>query len=536
MKMSSGFSSNFNNLITNIFTRTNQQYYAQFSFADLWTFGTSIKHESGSGFTNSGTAITSIIGLLKYDGDNSNLYDCLEYALIGQQPAAISGIADTTLITTYKDYLSDENLIRLDLLKTRYKNESNKQLNLIPKTGSSTGSTLTFSTDGTNTFTWNTTDYPYAEVVKNGTTLGSGFTVIPSTGKVSFTSSIGSTDLVVVYLRQDWNGLADTIPTNATVSKYMMERLANSYIPLTFVVSDADNNTTVSLKNFEDNINFSWENQGTKLIAFGVDDKTNSGSLRQLVQNTSGLYFDASFSYWAGITTSLLHGGVNSLFAGYWKKDVEFDTPKFIKSITTAYTVSTGQSVDSSCTVKYKYSSDKKNYSDWITLTSTSTLNKEITNLNFQIDMTEGWNNATSLPISPYVTQLYYTEVSPSVNYLFTTALTSTDDIFEYILSTDYSDTDKAKLSWGICKGNSTNWNDYEELIKNKNGIISSRQRSYKYTNAAFFEKLTCIKSVNNNFTYFAYNNNERFTWLLTDTVEVYLKFFTCCFKSLHTR
>ena len=523
MKMSSGFSSNFNNLITNIFARTNQQYYAQFSFADLWTFGTSIKHETGSGFTNSGTAITSIIGSLKYDGDDSNLYDCLEYALIGQQPAAISGIADTTLISTYKDYLSDENLIRLDLLKTRYKNESNKQLNLVPKTGSSTGSTLTFSTDGTNTFTWNTTDYPYAEVVKNGTTLGSGYTVIPSTGKVSFTSSIGSTDLVVVYLRQDWNGLADTIPANSTVSKYMMERLANSYIPLTFVVSDADNNTTVSLKKFEDNINYSWDNQGTKLVAFGVDDKTNSGSLRQLVQNTSGLYFDASSLYWAGITTSLLHGGVNSLFAGYWKKEVEFDTPKFIKSITTAYTVSTGQSIDSSCTVKYKYSSDKKNYSDWINLTSTSTLNKEITNLNFQIDMTEGWNNATSLPVSPYVSQLYYTEVSPAVNYLFTTAFTSTDDIFEYILSTDYSDTDKAKLSWGICKGNSTNWNDYEELIKNKNGIISSRQRSYKYTNAAFFEKLTCIKSVNNNFTYFAYNNNERFTWLLTDIVEVYL-------------
>ena len=523
MQMSSGFSSSFNNLITNIFARTNQSSYAQFSFADLWTFGTSIKYETGNGFTNSGTAITSITSALKYDGNNSNLFDCLEYALIGQQPAAISGIADTTLISTYKDYLSDENLIRLDLLKTRYKNESDKQLNLVPKTGSSTGSTLTFSTDGTNTFTWNTTDYPYAEVVKNGTILGSGYTVIPSTGKVSFTSSIGSTDNVVVYLRQDWNGLADSIPTNSTVSKYMMERLASSYIPLTFVVSDADNNTTVSLKNFEDNINYSWQNQGTKLVAFGIDDKTNSGSLRQLVQNTSGLYFDASSSYWAGITTSLLHGGANSLFAGYWKKEVEFDTPKFIKSITTAYTVSTGQSVDSSCTVKYKYSSDKKNFTDWTILTSTSTLNKEITNLNFQIDMTEGWNNATSLPVSPYVSELYYTEVSPVVNYFFTTALTSTDDIFEYILSTDYSDTDKAKLTWGICKGNSTNWNDYEELIKNKNGIISSRQRSYKYTNALSYQKLICIKSVNNNFTYFVYNDNTRFTWLLSDTVEVYL-------------
>jgi hypothetical protein len=401
MQMSSGFVSGFNNLFTNILNRTNQAINGQLSYVDLWTFGTSIKHETGNGFTNSGTAITSIIGSLKINGENSNLYDCLEYALIGQQPAAI--------------------------------------------------------------------------------------------------------------------------PNSSIDSKQELDALSSSYIPLTFIVSDADNNTTVSLKSIEDNINYSWNNRGTKLVAFGVDDKTNTGSLRQLVQNTGGLYFDASSSYWSGITTALLHGGSNTLFAGSWNKSVEFVTSKFIKSITTTYTVSTGQSVDSSCIVKYKYSSDKKNYSDWNILTSTSTLNKEITNLSFQIDMTEGWNNATSLPVSPYVSQLYYTEVSPAVNYFFTTALTSADDIFEYILSTDYSDTDKAKLTWGICKGNSTNWNDYEELIKNKNGIISSRQRSYKYTNALFYDKLTSIKSVNNNFTYFVYNDNARFTWLLSDTVEVYL-------------
>jgi len=401
MQMSSGFVNGFNNLLTNILNRTNDPVNGQLSFVDLWTFGTSVKHETGNGFTNSGTAITSIIGSLKLDGEDSNLYDCLEYALIGQQPAAI--------------------------------------------------------------------------------------------------------------------------PNSSIDSKQEMDLLSSSYIPLTFIVSDADNNTTVSLKSIEDNINYSWNNRGTKLVAFGVDDKTNTGGLRQLVQNTDGLYFDASSSYWSGITTALLHGGSNALFAGSWNKSVEFYTSKFIKSITTAYTVSTGQSVDSSCIVKYKYSTDKKNYSDWNILTSTSTLNKEITNLSFQIDMTEGWNNATSLPVSPYVSQLYYTEVSPAVNYFFTTALISTDDIFEYILSTDYSDTDKAKLTWGICKGNSTNWNDYEELIKNKNGIISSRQRSYKYTNALFYDKLTSIKSVNNNFTYFVYNDNARFTWLLSDTVEVYL-------------
>ena len=401
MQMSSGFVSGFNNLLTNILSRTNHPSNGQLSYVDLWTFGTSVKHETGNGFTNSGTAISSIISSLKINGENSNLYDCLEYALIGQQPAAI--------------------------------------------------------------------------------------------------------------------------PNNSIDSKQELDIMASSYIPLTFIVSDADNNTTVSLKSIEDNINYSWNNRGTKLVAFGVDDKTNTGSLRQLVQNTDGLYFDASSTYWSGITTALLHGGSNTLFAGSWTKSVEFATSKFIKSISTAYTVSTGQSVNSSCTVKYKYSTDKKNYSDWITLTSTSTLNKEITNLSFQIDMTEGWNNSTSLPVTPYVSQLYYTEVSPAVNYLFTTALTSTDDIFEYILSTDYIDIDKAKLTWGICKGNSTNWNDYEELIKNKNGVISSRQRSYKYTNALFYDKLTCIKSVNNNFTYFVYNDNARFTWFLSDTVEVYL-------------
>ena len=195
-------------------------------------------------------------------------------------------------------------------------------------------------------------------------------------------------------------------------------------------------------------------------------------------------------------------------------KAVEFDNPKFIQSVNTAYTVSTGQSVDSSCTVKFKYSEDKENFSDWITFTSSYTLNKNITNLEFNIDMAEGWNNATSTAISPYVSQLYYTEVSPAVNYLFTTALTSSEDIFEYIISTNYSD-DKSTLTWGICKGDSTNWNDYEELIINKNGILVSRQRSYKYSNSLSYDKLSCIKSINDNYTYFVYNNGDKFRDIL---------------------
>jgi hypothetical protein len=54
-------------------------------------------------------------------------------------------------------------------------------------------------------------------------------------------------------------------------------------------------------------------------------------------------------------------------------------------------------------------------------------------------------------------------------------------------------------------------------VLKHKNA------KSILDENNLFYEKLTCIKSVNNNFTYFVYNDNARFTWLLTDTVEVYL-------------
>jgi hypothetical protein len=72
MQMSSGFVNGFNNLLTNILNRTNDPVNGQLSFVDLWTFGTSVKHETGNGFTNSGTAITSIVGSLKLDGENSN--------------------------------------------------------------------------------------------------------------------------------------------------------------------------------------------------------------------------------------------------------------------------------------------------------------------------------------------------------------------------------------------------------------------------------------------------------------------------------
>jgi len=185
--------------------------------------------------------------------------------------------------------------------------------------------------------------------------------------------------------------------------------------------------------------------------------------------------------------------------------------------------VSTGQSVDSFCLVEYRYSKDRKTYSSWASFASTTLINKELTNLDFRISLSEGWNNATSTRVVPYVQTLYYTEVTPSVDYLFSDALSTVDDISEYILSTNYTDNNISKLTWGICKGDSTNWNDFEEILSCKNGVLASRQKSYKFTKTVNKTNLICLKSPNNNRTFFVYENGERYTWKITDTVSVYI-------------
>lgn len=508
----------FINFINSLWSRTSGRTYQ-----DLWTLGTETSHKSSLGFTNSGTAITNLVANLTFEGEKTNLYETLEYALIGQQPSAISGISSTSEITSVRDYLYSNSLLRINDLKLRYKNESGKQLSLIPITGS-TGSTITISSDGTNTFTWNTSEYPFIEILKNSSVLGSGYTTSPGTGQITFTTPIVATDTLEVYLRQDWDGTYSTIPSNVTVSNYMMERWGKSFIPLVNLVSDFDSDEVVNQTKLIERINYSWNNQGTKLLSFNIDENANAGVIRTINQETAGLNFDAnSDTYWNNINTALLHGGANSLFTGSWSKNIEFDESKFIKSVTTSYVVSTGQSVDSSCLVEYRYSKDRKTFSSWASFASTTLINKELTNLDFRISLSEGWNNSTSTKVVPYVQTLYYTEVSPSVDYLFSDALSTVDDISEYILSTNYSDSTICKLTWGICKGDSTNWNDYEEILSGKNGVLSSRQKSYKFTQTINKDNLICLKSPNNNRTFFVYENGNRITWKLSDIVSVFI-------------
>ena len=498
------------------------------SLNDLWTYGSTVIHRSSLGFTNSGIAITSS---LVYFGENTNTEQAIDIASIGLQPQGVvdifetgSSIANTQQISKVRDYLQERSLLRLSDIKTRYANESGLQLTLSPKTSASTGTTLYFSTDDTNTFTWNTVKYPYAEVVKNSAVLSSGFTVLPSQGAVSFTSAITSSDTVVLNLREDWDGGISTIPYSSSASSYMIERWSKSYIPIISVLTDGDDNTSNDYKSLSETLQTAWGNQGVKPLVFVTDKSSKTQKLRTLTTDNDGLLFETlSASDWTSANTSLIHGGANNLFTGTWNKEIKFETLKYIKSVHTNYTVSSGESVDSTCVVRFKYSVDKKTYSDWIILTSSYTLDKFVSGFIFDIVMKEGWNNGTSSAVKPYVQQLYYIEVDPITDYIFSNNITLNGNIINYILSTDYDDYLKSNLSWGVCQGNSTNWNDYTPLLTNKNGTLSNRQKSYKFVPQQTFEKLTCAKSNNNDVLYFAFNNGTKFTWSSDDTVKVYI-------------
>ena len=534
------FKTKFNSIIDTLTTRTRKTIdsytspgnttVSDLNLYDLWTFGTSIKHLSSTGFTGSGTAVTNYITNLRLQGTVSELFDTINIASVGLEKQSIkdlcqTGIASTdqARLTIIRDYLAENSLLRLSEIKEKYKNFSGKQVTLSPKTGSSTGTTLTFSVDDNNTFSWNTTLFPYAEVVKNDTVLTSGYTLLPTSGQVSFTSAIASTDVVVLNLREDWDGSIDTIPSNSSASEYMLEKWAKSYIPVMFAVSDGDNNSTNPTE-IINNIKFSWNGNGSKFAYFNPDKTGDKDYLRLIDQNLDSLYFDVNNnSAWDDAKNSLLHGGSNNLFSAKWTKNIEFSEAKFLKSLTTEYVSSTGQSVDSSVLVEFRYSTDKNNYSDWASITTTADLNKEITNLNFKITLKEGWNYHNSTRVVPYVKKLYYTEVSPAINYLFSDPISNPNNILEYILGTDYSDYTKAKLTWGVCQGNSTNWNDFVEIYSNKNGILANRQKSFKYTSPEIFDNLVAVKSSDNDYNYIIYNNGVKFTWSLIDSVEVYV-------------
>lgn len=320
-----------------------------------------------------------------------------------------------------------------------------------------------------------------------------------------------------------WDETKLDIPNSELASKLLLNKFAGSYVPICIILTDGENNSQSTLQYLKELSLQNWNELGFKYVVFNLGKDGSQVSLNDLVLENNGYHFTIdNDTEWDNATNSLLHGGSNSLFKGEWNRLYSYNEKKFVKSINTTYTVSSGQTVDSACVVKFRYSEDFINFSNWITLTSGTayTLNKFITDIEYQIDMTEGWTG--SAVIAPYVSQLYHTEVSPSTIYLYSDPITTDGYINEYLLTTNAEHFENVEIDWAISRVDSTNWNKYEKIITNRYSVLNQRQKTYNKSSAVSYSNLTLQQYGDDLYKFYVINNSSIFTWADNYTISVY--------------
>lgn len=333
-------------------------------------------------------------------------------------------------------------------------------------------------------------------------------------------NSLRLSDIVTRYQNEakdsSWNLSAATISQNSFARLYMVERFASTYTPVMFCITDGDNNTDTSISDLIRKAEISWKNLGSKIIVIYNSDTANQKYLNDLAYQSGGqVYITANSASWTNLINDLKPLADNSLYTGYWTKSYEFINKKYIKTINTTYTTPS----NSLCSVKFRYSTDYKNYSAWISIISAIPyeLNLLVTNIDYKIEMSQEY---TSISYYPYVQTLYHVESEPSTYYIFSKEITTSKNINEYVFTSNIESFNNAKFEWGICRGDSLYWNDYNTVINGRNGILPNRQKSVQFT--PIVDEKNLSTSTTDYFSYDVYKNNSIFTWDSSSIVSVY--------------
>jgi len=529
------YQTNIRSLYSNLVARTNKLIgttSTQFTAADLWTFGTKINEKTKTGFTTSFTAVDNYLAALKRKGNLSELNDALDISMVGLSYQSIIDMIiktnDTTgnisRADTIRQYLQSINSLRLNDIKSRYKTETSKQNTLAPQPGYTTGYTIYLTLNGTTRYIWSTSIYPYAEVVKNGIILTPtvDYTISPTLGKLDLVIELTSNDTLEVNLRQDWDGTAATIAYSEDPRYFMVERWAKTYIPLLLCVSDGDNVSSEILANIISNSDTLWNDLGIQSLLFSNSSSANQKNLLPLTVEAKGKYFQInSNSDWADTINSLLPGGVNNIFKGTWSRKFSYDLPQFVKYVYNSSVVSSGELIDSTATVRFRYSTDRINYSSWITVPNFTNyyLNKEITDIEYDLTLTEGWNGITA--INPIVSELYHVVIIPAERYYYSETYDTSGMLFEYILASNLLAPETSRISWAICRGDSLDWEDYTPIINNRNGVLPNRQNSIQFTNELLYQNLPTTSTNQIEFT--VLKDGAAFKWTDKAIVAVFV-------------
>jgi hypothetical protein len=519
-------------IISDFWTRTDTTVDGQpysLNYGDFWQFGTSIQNRS-TGYTSDANKLINYAVALKERGNNSELMETVSSAIAGLSPQAIiesvlqAGdlAGNQSRVSTLVQYHSDRGILRLEDIRDWYAAQPNVQVQLEGHAAIAPNQyNLRLPSSGSN-FLWSSLTYPYVEVLDNNSLVDPiDYSINPSTGVL--TTLLTVTDLVV-NLRVDWDGTEDGISASDTASLFVVERWAKSFLPAALIFADGDNSSTTLAETVAIQANSTWDDDGIKLLCFALGRSHFASGLKTLANDTNGQYFDISNGVngqdWDTAADSLLHGGTNSLFKAHWNRVYDFTEPTWIKEILAVFDQPTGAIRDSSAIVKFRWTQDRLNWSSWMFLDDGIffDVNELLLGIEYDIELQDGWTGTAT--VRPEITLLYHVAVTPSKQYLVTQPYDIDGMLFEHILSSESNLPREARMTWGISRGDSTDWAYFEPVFNHRNGALANRQQSILFTKEITRSNLKTTTT--DNLVYQVYEENSALArWTSDDLVQV---------------
>lgn len=321
------------------------------------------------------------------------------------------------------------------------------------------------------------------------------------------------------------NQTADTICFYNDVSEFVVNRWANSFTPMAMIIADGDNSSSDSVNQSVQAAQGAWNDTGAPVFTFGIGSSHKETYLRTMSSESLGRHFHiASGNDWDDAKTSLLHNGTNSLFTATWSKTFDYDDPTWISQIDAVYSPSTPGGNGKSCVVQARWSFDRLNFTPWATIETAVPfiIKEEILVLEYKITLKDGWTG--SAPDKPFVTSLTHTIVSPSIQYLFTPSQPINGMMFETLLTATQFLPETARATWGICRGESTDFADFSPVHTTRKSALPNRQQGVLFTKEVVVDRLP-TRTDSEGKQYYVYTDTTYATiktWATTDVVKVY--------------
>lgn len=321
------------------------------------------------------------------------------------------------------------------------------------------------------------------------------------------------------------NQTADTICFYNDVSEFVVSRWANSFTPMAMIIADGDNSSPDSVGQSVQAAQGAWNDTGAPVFTFGIGSSHKETYLRTMSSESFGRHFHiASGNDWDDAKTSLLHNGTNSLFAATWSKTFDYDDPTWISQIDAVYSPSTPSINGKTCIVQARWSFDRLNFTPWATIETAVPfiIKEEILVLEYKITLKDGWTG--SAPDKPFITSLTHTVVSPSIQYLFTPSQPINGMMFETLLTATQFLPETARATWGICRGESTDFADFSPVHTTRKSALPNRQQGVLFTKEVVVDRLP-TRTDSEGKQYYVYTDTTYATiktWATTDVVKVY--------------